>query len=115
MALGSPIDGIIDSYERAWFVASLTSGKEYEIVLEGGSNPPSKLQFAVVYGVYDANGVTLPDSSDGRHGYGDARVTVRPNATGDYYIQVGDGTQLGVWVNGGPRGAFRFRIDEVGN
>ena len=115
VALGSPIDGIIDSYERTWFVASLTSGKEYEIVLEGGSNPPSKLQFAVVYGVYDANGVTLPDSSDGRHGYGDARVTVRPNATGDYYIQVGDGTQLGVWVNGGPRGAFRFRIDEVGN
>ena len=115
VALGSPIDGIIDSYERTWFVASLTSGKEYEIVLEGGSNPPSKLQFAVVYGVYNANGVTLPDSSHGRHGYGDARVTIRPNATGNYYIQVGDGTQLGVWVNGGPRGAFRFQIDEVGN
>ena len=112
---GSPIDGIMEDYERTWFVASLTSGKEYEIVLEGGSNPPSKLQFAVIYGVYDANGVTLPDSSDGRHGYGNARVTVRPATSGDYYIQVGDGTQLGVWVNGGPRGAFRFRIDEVGN
>ena len=113
--LGSPIDGIMDDYERTWFVASLTAGRDYEIVLEGGSDPPSKLQFAVIYGVYDANGVTLPDSSDGGNGYGDAIVTVRPNATGDYYIQVGDGTQLGVWVNGGPRGAFRFRIDEVGN
>ena len=84
-------------------------------MLEGGSDGQSKLQFAVIYGVYNANGVTLPDSSDGRHGYGDAKVTVRPAVTGDYYIQVGDGTQLGVWVNGGPRGAFRFRIDEVGN
>ena len=113
--LGSPIDGILDDYERTWFVASLTAGQEYEIVLEGGSDGQSKLQFAVIYGVYNANGVTLPDSSDGRHGYGDAKVTVRPAVTGDYYIQVGDGTQLGVWVNGGPRGAFRFRIDEVGN
>ena len=113
--LGSPIDGILDDYERTWFVASLTAGQEYEIVLEGGSDGQSKLQFAVIYGVYDTNGVTLPDSSDGGNGYGDAIVTVRPNATGDYYIQVGDGTQLGVWVNGGPRGAFRFRIDEVGN
>ena len=115
VSLGAPIDGIMDDYDRTWFVALLTAGKEYEIVLEGGSDGQSKLQFAVIYGVYDANGMTLPDSSDGRHGYGDAKVTVRPETTGDYYIQVGDGTQLGVWVNGGPRGAFRFRIDEAGN
>ena len=60
IAVGSMFDGILDEFAREWFVVSLVAGREYEIVLEGGSNPPSKLQFPVIYGVYDPNGSTLP-------------------------------------------------------
>ena len=111
---GSSVTGVFNRFERRWFVVSLASGVEYRIVNQGGSEHSSKLNFPVIYGVYDRYGATLPDSSDGRNGYGDAIVTVRPEVTGDYYIQIGDGTQGGVWVNGGPSGAFELAINQTG-
>ncbi len=114
ISVGASFAGIFDEFERRWFVVSLTSGVEYELVNSYGSHERSKLNFPVIYGVYDRNGDALRDSSVGVHGYGDAVVTYMPETSGDYYIQIGDGTQGGVWVDGGPSGAFHFAINEIG-
>ena len=114
ISVGASFAGIFDEFERRWFVVSLTSGVEYELVNNYGSHEKSKLNFPVIYGVYDRNGDALRDSSVGVHGYGDAVLNVTPEVTGDYYIQIGDGTQGGVWVDGGPSGAFHFAISEIG-
>ena len=112
--VGASLTGIFDQFERRWFVVSLASGIDYEIVHERGSDVGSKLNFPVVYGIYDRDGNTVSGSSVGVHGYGDAVLNVTPEVTGDYYIQIGDGTQGSVWVDGGPAGAFHFAINEIG-
>ena len=115
ISVGASFAGIFDEFERRWFVVSLTSGVEYELVNSYGSHEKSKLNFPVIYGVYDRDGNTrVRGSSVGVHGYGDAVLNVTPEVTGDYYIQIGDGTQGGVWVDGGPSGAFHFAINEIG-
>ena len=114
ISVGASFAGIFDEFERRWFLVSLTSGVEYELVNSYGSHEKSKLNFPVIYGVYERNGDALRDSSVGVHGYGDAVVTYMPETSGDYYIQIGDGTQGGVWVDGGPSGAFHFAINEIG-
>ena len=109
------VNGVFDPFERRWFVVSLLSAEEYEIVHRHCSDAFSGLNFPVIYDVYDREGNALPGTSVGVNGWGDAALTIRPDTTGDCYIQIGDGTQGGVWVNGGPRGAFRFEINRVGN
>ena len=76
ISVGASFAGIFDEFERRWFVVSLTSGVEYELVNSYGSHEKSKLNFPVIYGVYDRDGNTVSGSSVGVHGYGDAVVTL---------------------------------------
>ena len=97
---GSAMGEIEFSGDRDWFAVELDAGRTYRIDLEGSRTWSGTLDNPYLYGIHDANGVLLPDTTNGSHGLGlNSRVYFTPSDAGTYYVAAGaDGNKQGTYT-----------------
>ena len=89
------------SGDQDWFAVELVTGQVYEVDLEGVATHRGTLSDPYLYGIYDADGNLVADTSndDISDLVRNSRVTFTPAADGTYYVAVGAfETHLGTYT-----------------
>ena len=91
VAVGGSARGNIErGYDRDWFAVELVAGTTYRIDLSGGETGKGSLRNPYLYGIYDAEGKLVANTTDDDGGpIRDSRLEFTPDATGTYYISAG--------------------------
>ena len=86
--------------DQDWFAVTLEAGKNYRIDLEGSQTRAGTLYDPFLRGVYDANGVRLPDTTnDSVIENSNSRVYFTPGEDATYYVAAGaDGYWEGTYT-----------------
>lgn len=87
VAVGGSVTGDIGgATDIDQYAVTLAAGNTYLIKMQGAQSGKGTLEDTMIDGIYDANGVIIPntfaDDTDGR----EASLIFRPTATGTYYI-----------------------------
>ncbi|CAK0742469.1 conserved hypothetical protein [Gammaproteobacteria bacterium] len=87
----TPLTSTIDTPgDIDWIKISLTAGTTYQLDLRGAATHDGSLSDPLIYGVYNANGLALPGSSNDDNGTGNnAQVTLTAPHTGNYFVAAG--------------------------
>ena len=89
------IDGIEAGGDRDWFAVELKAGRLYQIDLEGRHTGAGTVREPYLFGVHDANGNYIANTTDQGSGEGtNSRVFFTPQEDGTYYVAArafGDG------------------------
>ena len=89
------IDGIEAGGDRDWFAVELKAGRLYQIDLEGRHTGAGTVREPYLFGVHDANGNYIANTTDQGSGEGaNSRVFFTPQEDGAYYVAArafGDG------------------------
>ena len=88
--------------DRDWFAVTLEAGKMYQIDVEGSPTGAGTLYNPALHGIYNAEGVRYPYTSDDNYSYANwnARLTFTAPEDGTYYLSAGDGDISGDYYNG---------------
>ena len=91
VAVGGSARGHLETGgDHDWFAVTLDACRIYRIDLEGSPTGKGTLYNPYLRGVYDANGVLLPGTTDDDGGAGyNARVTFTAEEAGAYYVAAG--------------------------
>ena len=91
VAVGGSARGNIErGYDTDWFAVDLVAGTTYRIDLSGNETGKGSLRDPYLYGIHDAEGNLVPNTSDDDGGpIHDSRLEFTPDATGTYYISAG--------------------------
>ena len=97
--------------DRDWFAVTLEAGKMYQIDVEGSPTGAGTLYNPALHGIYNAEGVRYPYTSDDNHSYGNwnARLTFIAPEDGTYYLSAGDGDMAGDYYNG----TYKVSVTEI--
>lgn len=97
---GSASGEIETDGDRDWFAVDLTTGIQYRVDLRGGYDGDGKLGDPYLYGIHDANGDVIANTTnDNRSGGGrSAQVFFTPTATAGHYIAAGGATNTNTLV-----------------
>ena len=107
VAVGGSATGEIDfHHDRDWFAVTLVAGKTYLFDLEGLLTDTWTRLDPYLRGIYDADGILIPGTTDNHGGHlWNARATFTAAEAGTYYVSAG--------ANGASEGSYRLSVTEV--
>ena len=107
VAVGGSVSSRIELRgDRDWFALELDAGKVYRIDLEGRATYAGTLTDPYLYGIHDANGALIADTTDDDGGTGlNSRVEFTLEESGTYYVAAGP------W--GGGTGSYTLSVADV--
>ncbi len=77
--------------DRDWFAVELTAGETYKVELLGARAKGGTLPQPYIWGIHDANGDLISDTSDYASGpHSNSQVFFTPNEDGTYYVAAGN-------------------------
>ena len=89
--IGGSAEGKAVLGDRDWFAVTLEAGKTYRFDVEGASTGAGTMPDPYLYGVHDADGSRIVDTTDDNSGIGaNSRLYFSPSANGVYYVVAGD-------------------------
>ncbi len=91
MGVNQSVTGVIEAEnDRDWFGVFLDAGVQYDISLVGSFGDGGTLVDPYLRGIFDANGILLPDTQNDDGGdYLNSLVSFTPTEGGQYYISAG--------------------------
>ena len=106
VAVGGSATGEIFWGDRDWFAVELEANKAYRIDLEGWWTGHGTLRDPYLRGIYDADGVRIPGTTNDDGGAGsNSREYLTTTEAGTYYLAAG------AW--GGGEGTYKLSVVEV--
>ena len=103
---GSAAGVLEESGDRDWFAVELAGGTRYRFDLKGSDTGSGTLADPRLDGVYDGDGVRLPDTERDGGGEGrESRLDFTPESDGTYYVAAGG--------HGGEAGSYRFEVAQA--
>ncbi len=105
--VGGSAAGVLEEPgDRDWFAVELEAGKTYRFDLKGSDTGSGTLADPRLDGVYDGDGVRLPDTERDGGGEGrDSRLDFTPESDGTHYVAAGG--------HGGETGSYRFEVAQA--
>ena len=107
--VGGSATGEIEYYDdRDWFAVELDAGRTYQIDLEGYDTGAGTLGNPFLHGVYDADGVRLPGTTNDNGGVArNSQLTFTAEDAGVYYVAAG--------AKGSREGAYTLSVVDITN
>ena len=107
--VGGSATGEIEYYDdRDWFAVELDAGRTYQIDLEGYDTGAGTLGNPFLHGVYDADGVRLPGTTNNNGGVArNSQLTFTAEDAGVYYVAAG--------AKGSREGAYTLSVVDITN
>ena len=107
VAVGGSAGGRIESDgDRDWFAVELVADRSYRIDLEGSGSGSGVLRDSYLYGIHDAAGDLIANTTDDDDGVGsNSRVYFTAEETATYYVAAG--------AYGTRQGAYRLSVADV--
>ena len=100
-------------YDPDWFAVELEAGTPYLVQARGWRSGHGTLWNPNVVGIYDDQGVLLPDTSVDGGGVGnfESWQVFTPSAAGTYYVSVSQDSWP--WTDGWVGGTYKLSVDDV--